>query len=153
MPFILIIIALFFSTPVMAGCQLAVAVPANTALPVITGTPQVGQTLTGQHGIWTNGPTSYADQWYRAGAAIPGATSLTYSPQTADVGSTLTLGEIATNAAGSSAQAMSAATAPVTAPRATGLLNGSFEVPAIASYAYRPSGSSWTFIGKCGDSA
>ena len=90
--------------------------PSNTAPPTITGTPQVGQTLTGAHGSWTNTPTSYTDQWYRAGVPISGATALAYSPQTADVGSTLTLGEVATNFAGSSTQAMSAATAPVTAP-------------------------------------
>ena len=126
------------------------SVPVNISLPTITGTPQVGQTLTGAHGSWTNSPTSFSDQWYRAGAAIPGATSLTYSPQTADVGLTLTLGEIATNAAGSSAQAMSATTAPVTSPPATGLLNGSFEAPSMASYAYGPTGSSWTFISSAG---
>ena len=126
------------------------SVPVNISPPTITGTPQVGQTLIGAHGSWTNSPTSFSDQWYRAGAAIPGATSLMYSPQTADVGSTLTLGEVAANAAGSSAQAMSAATAPVTSPPATGLLNGSFEVPAIASYAYGPSGGNWTFISSAG---
>ncbi len=98
--------------------------PSNTAPPTITGTPQVGLTLTGANGSWTNAPTSFSYQWYRAGAPISGATALTYSPQTADVGSTLTLGEIAANAAGSSAQAMSAATAPVTSPPATGMAGG-----------------------------
>ena len=127
----------------------APSVPVNISPPTITGTPQVGQTLTGAHGSWTNAPTSFSDQWFRPGGPIQGATSLTYSPQTADVGLTLTLREIATNAAGSSAQAMSAATAPVTAPSATGIVNGSFETPAIASYAYRPS-SSWTFISSAG---
>ena len=127
----------------------APSVPVNISPPAITGTPQVGLTLTGVHGSWTNSPTSYANQWYRAGVPISGATALTYSPQTADVGLTLTFREIAINAAGSSAEAMSAATAPVTSPPATGLVNGSFESPSIASSAYRPS-SNWTFIASAG---
>ena len=131
----------------------AASVPVNISVPTITGTPQVGQMLTGAHGSWTNSPTSYADQWYNSAepstGAIFGATSLTYSPQTTDVGSTLTLRESATNAAGSSAEAISAATARVTAAPASGIVNGSFEAPSIATYAYRPS-SSWTLIGNAG---
>lgn len=89
-------------------------VPVIVSVPTINGTAQVGNTLTGTHGTWTNSPTSDAEQWYRAGTAISGATTLTNTPRTADVGSTLTLGEIATNASGSSAQAMSAPTSAVT---------------------------------------
>ena len=128
------------------------SVPVNISVPTITGTPQVGQTLTGAHGSWTNAPTSFSDQWYRAGAPISGATALTYSPQTADVGSTLTLGEIAANAAGSSAPAMSAATAPVTSPPATGIVNGSFEVPPIGAgrIVSRPAGATWVFTNDSG---
>ena len=46
--------------------------PSNTAPPTITGTPQVGQTLTGAHGSWTNSPTSFSDQWYNGRGADPG---------------------------------------------------------------------------------
>jgi hypothetical protein len=51
--------------------------------PVISGTAQVGQTLTG---------ASYAYQWNRSpGGAIPGASGKTYVPTTADIGTRLSL--------------------------------------------------------------
>jgi hypothetical protein len=37
--------------------------PVNSSPPTISGTPQVGQTLTSTTGTWTNNPTSYARQW------------------------------------------------------------------------------------------
>lgn len=40
------------------------AIPINVIIPSISGTPQVGQTLTANPGQWTNNPTSYAYQWY-----------------------------------------------------------------------------------------
>ena len=39
--------------------------PVNTALPVITGTPQQGRALTSSTGSWSNSPTGYAYQWRR----------------------------------------------------------------------------------------
>ena len=38
----------------------------------------------------------------------------------------------------------------VDAQSSSGIQNGSFEAPSIASYAYRPSGSNWTFIASAG---
>jgi len=92
--------------------------PVNTAVPTISGTPQVGQTLTASQGTWSNSPTSYAYQWSAGGAAISGATSSTYAPVTADAGKTITVTVTATNSAGS-ASATSAATSAVTAAAAT----------------------------------
>ena len=37
--------------------------PANTALPVVSGTTQQGQRLTTSNGSWTNSPTAFAYQW------------------------------------------------------------------------------------------
>jgi hypothetical protein len=69
------------------------AIPVDTVVPTITGTAQVGQTLTASTGTWTNSPTSYAYQWISSaggaiGGAIPGATASTYVPVTADIGNT-----------------------------------------------------------------
>ena len=69
----------------------------NTALPTISGTAQVGQTLTATTGTWTNSPTSFTYQWNRAGTPIAGATASTYVPVTADIGNTLTVSVTAAN--------------------------------------------------------
>ena len=89
------------------------SVPANTVLPTLSGTPQVGQTLTATNGTWTNSPTSFTYQWNRAGSAISGATASAYVPVSADVGNTLTVSVTATNGFGSSTPATSAATSAV----------------------------------------
>jgi hypothetical protein len=89
------------------------AVPVNTMLPTLSGTPQVGQTLTATNGTWTNSPTSFTYQWNRAGSAISGATASAYVPVSADVGNTLTISVTATNGFGSSTPATSAATSAV----------------------------------------
>jgi hypothetical protein len=91
----------------------AQAVPVNTALPTISGTAQVGQTLTATTGTWTNSPTSFTYQWNRSGLAIGGATASTYVPGVMDVGSMLTVSVTAINSGGSSLPATSAPTSNV----------------------------------------
>jgi hypothetical protein len=95
--------------------------PVSTAPPAISGgTPRTGQALTASAGTWTGNPTSYAYQWGRCDAAggecssIAGATTATYVPVAADVGSTLRVAVRATSAGGSTT-ATSAATAAVAA--------------------------------------
>jgi len=96
---------------------------AGTAVPSVSGTPQLGATLTAAPVTMSNNP-SYTDQWLRCVgqlcAAIPGATSTTYSPVTGDLGDALAFSETGTNAGGSG-QAQSTKTAVVTAPTATTL--------------------------------
>jgi thermitase len=93
-------------------------VPANTTVPMISGTAVPGRTLVTSSGSWTNNPTGYAYQWNRcdgSGAncsAIQGATSSSYTVANADAGSTLRSAVTATNAAGSNT-ARSAPTAIV----------------------------------------
>ena len=88
--------------------------PANTALPTISGTAQVGDTLTASTGTWTNSPTSYSYQWNAGGTAISGATSSTYTLISGEVGNTITVTVTATNSSGSTS-ATSSAVGPVTA--------------------------------------
>jgi hypothetical protein len=87
--------------------------PTNISPPVISGTPQVGQTLTASDGTWTGSPTSFADQWLLGGSPISGATGATFVPVTADIGGLISVQVTATNANGSSS-ATSAAVGPVT---------------------------------------
>lgn len=82
--------------------------PANTSLPVATGGPFQGGTMTAQTGSWSQ-PATYSYQWNRCNAAgqscsaISGATSSTYLPQAGDVGSTLDVSVTASNTSGSNA--------------------------------------------------
>src|SRR5664280_2172877 len=66
--------------------------PVNTAVPTISGTAQVGQTLTAAPGSWTSDVTAtYTYAWQSCDAqgntctAISGATATTYAVQTADL--------------------------------------------------------------------
>jgi hypothetical protein len=61
------------------------AVPANTVLPVISGTLKPGQILSATNGTWTGSPTSYTYQWSRSQTSngtftsIAGADTSTYT--------------------------------------------------------------------------
>jgi hypothetical protein len=75
--------------------------PVNSILPVISGTPVVGQTLTATTGVWAGAqPISYSYQWYRNGVAIPGETSNSYILAPVDADAIITVKVTATNTAG-----------------------------------------------------
>ncbi len=91
------------------------AAPVNTVLPAITGTAQVGQTLTSTTGTWTGYPTpTYARQWKKGGVNIAGATAATYVPVIGDIGGIITVTVTATSTSGT-ASATSAGTSAVIA--------------------------------------
>jgi|GEM_PF-3419041 len=90
-------------------------VPANTALPQITGTASIGQTLSCSQGTWTNSPTSYGYQWSRDGTALGAATTNQYTIQNADIGHQLTCTVTAFNDYGST-PATSASVTPTAPP-------------------------------------
>jgi hypothetical protein len=90
-------------------------IPLNVSAPSVTGTPEVGRTLTAARGTWNNKPTKFAYQWQRCDATgmtcapISGATAQTYSVSGVDVGSTLSVSVTARNSLGAAT-----AVAPVT---------------------------------------
>ena len=93
--------------------------PANTALPVISGTVTEGQTLAASNGSWSNSPTSYTYQWQDCNAAgsscvaISGATGASRTLAGSDVGHTVRVAVTASNTGGAT-PATSTATAEVT---------------------------------------
>jgi alpha-tubulin suppressor-like RCC1 family protein len=93
--------------------------PANSDLPVISGTTTENQTLTTSTGNWSNSPTTFVYQWRRCDglgancADISGASANTYALVTADAGLTIRVVVTATNSSGSSS-ATSAPTAVIT---------------------------------------
>ncbi|WP_235503439.1 GDSL-type esterase/lipase family protein, partial [Aeromicrobium sp. Root344] len=58
----------------------------DAGTPTITGTAQVGRTLTADAGIWAPEGVELALQWLRDGTPVEGATSTTYALVGADVG-------------------------------------------------------------------
>ena len=99
----------------------AVITPGNTGVPTISGTAQVGQTLTEGHGTWVPSGSTYGYQWEScdsSGSAcspIAGATSQTYPVTSADAGHTLAVQETASQS-GASSSASSAPTGVVPQP-------------------------------------
>ncbi|HET8560181.1 MAG TPA: CHAP domain-containing protein [Marmoricola sp.] len=63
----------------------------NRTRPTISGTPQVGQTLTAARGRWVLPHGTYGYQWLADGVAISGATGSTYTPTSAQVGEQLSV--------------------------------------------------------------
>lgn len=102
------------STATITVAAAAAPAPSFTVQPSISGTPQVGQTLTGNSGTISNGSVS-ARQWLRDGVAISGATAATYALVAADAGKSVTFRVTATGAGGSTdatSQAVTVAAAP-----------------------------------------
>ncbi len=83
--------------PTSSGGAAIPAAPANTSLPVVTGTAAAGETLTCTQGAWSGSPNGFTYQWSREGVAIAGATNDTYVIQEADQGHTLTCTVTASN--------------------------------------------------------
>ena len=129
------------------------AAPVNTALPTITGTPTVGQTLTATQGTWSNSPATFAQQWVRCPASggapdgsdcavLSGATTTSYVVAAADVGFRLRVRVTATNPDGR-ATAASGATDTVreaAQPPSTGCPTDKATTPITVDQASLPEG-------------
>lgn len=86
--------------------------PVLTVIPTISGTAEVGETLTANNGTFTGTGITYTHQWFAGGVAISGATATTFVLTSAQLGKVITVRVVATNSGGS-AQAFSAATSAV----------------------------------------
>ncbi len=86
----------------------------NTVAPAITGTAQVGQTLTVTNGTWTGPARTFARQWLRDGHPITGEGATTYALVEDDEGAVISVRVGATanaNIAGAGAQASASSNA------------------------------------------
>ena len=113
----------------LAACALGSTALANGVPSVIdppfvkTATPSVGVKAGSYRGAWTGDPTSYRVQWVRCDAdgtsncsdiTAYNSNSGAYTPTIADVGHTLRVRVIATNATGDSSPALSSPSGVVT---------------------------------------
>jgi hypothetical protein len=89
----------------LAGTGVAAsnAKPQVVTPPTIGGTPEVGKTLVGDRGDWSNNPTDFSFRWLRCNrnggscSGISGATGRQYTLTSADVNTTLRFRVIASN--------------------------------------------------------
>jgi hypothetical protein len=76
--------------------------PVNTALPEITGTPELDEEQTCSEGTWVGvADITYASQWFRDGVAIEDEDESTYTTVAADEDTELSCRVTAANAYGS----------------------------------------------------
>lgn len=91
-------------------------VPAVTNPPTVSGTAEVGKTLTANRGSWTNDPTSYNYVWRRSGDLQQLGTASTLALTSAHAGYQLRVDVQACNGTGCSSWSSSGWTTAVTAP-------------------------------------
>jgi hypothetical protein len=104
------------STSATSGAPAIAAAPQSIAAPVISGTAEVGDELSCSQGSWLNAPTSFAYQWNRDINVIAGASSSTYTVDSADAGHSITCTVTASNASGSAASTSNALSVAVPPP-------------------------------------
>lgn len=93
------------------------APPSNTVAPIISGSSDIGSTLTSTTGTWVGTPViTYAYQWKQNGNDIVGETGSTYVIVSADYLKSITCDVTATNSVGSTSASSNSIIATATAP-------------------------------------
>jgi hypothetical protein len=119
-----------------SGHASTAAKPGNKTPPTISGSAEVGVTLTGTRGTWSGNPTTFRFAWNRCDStgaaclAISGATGRIYTVTSGDVGHTIRLTVTARNADGATS-ATSGAT-PVVPPGGCPTGSGTMPVTQLA---------------------
>jgi outer membrane protein assembly factor BamB len=102
------------------GANVGSGTPTNGSSPAVVGTPVVGRAVGADVGMWTGQPTSYTYQWLDCSAGvcsnISGATGESYTPTKSQLGATLEVSVVATNASGTSSAVISQQSNPVASP-------------------------------------
>jgi lysozyme len=116
-----------------------VARPVATSLPTVSGTAQVGQTLTSSVGTWSGAPSSFTYQWRHCDptgaapcAAIAAATTSTYTLTPGDIGATISLVVTATGKGGSTSATAATTAAVAAAPVPAAVTGSAVAQPALA---------------------
>ena len=119
---LILLAAVAVAALVATGLSQAASPPTNQSPPTISGTPQVGQTLTADPGMWNGAtPITYTYDWRRCDehggscSSISGATDKTYVLKSVDAANTLRVRVTAKNTDGSNSTT-SVPTAVVAAP-------------------------------------
>jgi trimeric autotransporter adhesin len=116
------------------------ALPVNMVVPLLSGSAEVGETLSCSTGIWENSPTEYAYSWLRNDDPIAGEAASTYTVQGADAGHAIWCEVTATNGTGSVSEASNALVVPT--PESNQTQNPVISTP----ISERPSGNTYN---KC----
>lgn len=94
------------------------AIVPPAAGPQIAGTPQVGQQLTVDLGIWQPADATLAVEWLVDGTPVAGETSTTFTPRAADAGKTVSV-RVTASKAGYAPQVETSAVVQIAVPAIT----------------------------------
>jgi hypothetical protein len=142
------------------SAAVAVGVFANPVAPTITGTAQVGKPLIAAAGSWATGAT-LAYSWKRSGSTSVIGSLATYTPASADIGTTLTVTVTATRAGFTTVTSPGATTAVVLglpftsspAPTITGIKTVGSTLTAVTTGWNPNAGVTFTYVWKRADSS